>query len=328
MMSQYWDELFNYVFNDFVKGRDGLELISQNPIIFLQESDDFSAICDWRSQECENERFDSLLLMRLFVISWSKPLQGIAAWMKNDLIYSAPIFKFTQPLLLRLFTLFLEDNISLKRQILDDTIAGHDANTTALITAAETVLNQYLQRCEKLNRRFRGDQRRWQETDWFSSAELQKGLARGKVEFRSRRDRKFDCYFAELFMAVTVVNEFYPKSPLIRALARVPLHFPASYDYFEHYFQRYIQQLYLCNAEPWFLFELMRNIVPEAFLFLCSRTLFSICEGEALVRYFDELYPIDGLIGCSHTKAEYLQCFSKLALISPIYENMDAEHGR
>lgn len=318
MMSQYWDELFNYVFNDFVKGRDGLELISQNPIIFLQESDDFSAIYDWRSQEFENEYFDSLLLMRLFVISWSKPLQGLAAWLKKDIIYSASCFKFSQPLLQRLYTLFLEDNISLKRHIQNGSFAGNDANPAALITAAETVLDQYLRRCERLNRRFRGDKRRWQEADWFSSAALENDLAQGKAGFRTKRDRKFDCYFAELFMAATVLNEYYPKSPLLRALATVPLCFPASYDYFEPYFQRYVQELYLRNADPWFLFELMRHIMPEAFLFLCSRTLFSMCEGEALVRYFDELYPSDGLIGCSHTKAEYLQCFSKLALITPL----------
>lgn len=328
MVGQYWDELYCYVLNEFVKRWDGWALVAYDPIIFLQDYDDFSAIRDWRSQEHENEYFDSLLLMRLFVNSWSKPLQGTAAWLKGEFLPTASYFKFTQPALQQLYSVFLQNNVSLQSKI-DEADTGEQGFTKkALVLAAETVLDKYLNRCERLNRKFRGERRCWLEDDWFASSTLDKSLTWGSRKFRSTRDRNFDRQMAELFIAATVVKEFYPASPLLQALAVIPLCFPVSYDYFEHYFQRDLQLFCLYQRGNLFLFEQMRNLAPEVFLFLCSKTTFSLSEGETLVRYFDEYYPSEGLIGCSHTKAEYLQCFSGLGLINPILEDMDAEGVR
>ncbi len=328
MVGRYWDELYCYVLNEFVKRWDGWALVAYDPIIFLQDYDDFSEICEWRNQEPENEYFDSLLLMRMFILSWSKPLQGTAAWLKGELLPTASYFKFTQPALQQLYSVFLQNNVSLQSQIDEVKAAEQRGSKKTLVLAAETVLDKYLNRCERLNRKFRGERRCWPEDDWFASSTLEKSLTWGSRKLRSTRDRNFDRQMAELFIAATVIKEFYPTSPLLHALAVIPLCFPVSYDYFEHYFQRDLQLFCLYQRGNLFLFEQMRNLAPEVFLFLCSKTTFSLSEGETLVCYFDEYYPSEDLIGCSHTKAEYLQCFRGLGLINPILEDMDTEGVR
>ncbi|GGZ14564.1 hypothetical protein [Shewanella fodinae] len=328
MVHQYWDELYLYVKKEADGRWLGVELVGKDPDIFLQECDDFTEICTWRSQGPECEYYDPMLLIRLFIISWAKSLRGTTSWLKAQLLIYATDFQFKQPALRQLYTLFLESDKSLLRQL---ELTANDKNGLAqksLVTAAESVLDEYQKRCEKLNRQYCGEQRCWQDTDWFSSISLEASLLRGSRKLRRSKDRNFNCYLAELFIAAIVVKEFYPESPLLHSLAIMPLRFPVSFDYSEHYFQRELLHFCLQQRGNRFLFEQLSRLAPEDFLYLCSKTTFTLSEGELLVRYFDEFYPDDELIGCSHTKAEYLQCFIDLGLIDPKLENANTVNGR